>query len=76
LDTFSQTLYSTTPKVYNAVQELVNGGYAMADAIEIVAGLKDQKGPSNPQKHSLGNHVLMRETADDREENQNQEEAA
>jgi hypothetical protein len=56
----------------------------MADAIEIVAGLKEQKRPSNPQKHSLGNDVLMRESAEvmeedgqeDAPENQNQEVAA
>ena len=80
LDKFSQTLYSTTPKIYNAVQELVTAGFAMADAIEIVAGLKEQKTPSKPQKQSLGHDVPMKESAADREEegaqNQNQAVAA
>jgi len=76
LDKFSQTLYSTTPKVYNAVQELVNGGYAMADAIEIVSGLKDPKTPSNPQKHSLGNDVPMRESVEESASNKKNKVAA
>ncbi|CAO4844266.1 MAG: Protein TraC [Holosporales bacterium] len=39
LDTFSQTLYSTTPKIFNAVQTLVDQGCPIADAIEKVAGI-------------------------------------
>ncbi len=65
LDKFSETLYSTTPKVYNAVQELVTEGYPMADAIEIVAGLKEIKTTQNPEIHSLGHDVSMRESGED-----------
>lgn len=65
LDHFSETLYSTTPKIYNAVQDLVKEGYTMADAIEMVAGLKDIKTTPNPQIQSLGHNVRMREFAED-----------
>ncbi|PIZ03469.1 MAG: hypothetical protein COY58_09245 [Gammaproteobacteria bacterium CG_4_10_14_0_8_um_filter_38_16] len=47
---------------------------------EIVAGLKDQKQVSNPQKHSLGHHVPMKESGEEQEDdgsqNLNQEVAA
>ncbi len=42
LDKFSETLYSTTPKVYSAVQKLVEQGLSMSDAIFKVSGLKPE----------------------------------
>lgn len=56
LDQFSQTLYSTTPKVYNAVQQLVNQGVPMARAIEQVAGI-------NPEKHLSENKTQNQDKA-------------
>ncbi|MDP2194322.1 MAG: type IV secretion system protein TraC [Alphaproteobacteria bacterium] len=52
LDPFSQTLYSTTPAIYTAVETLVNQGVPMGDAIECVAGLKTYA-PQQQEKNIL-----------------------
>jgi conjugal transfer ATP-binding protein TraC len=37
LDPFSATLYSSSPKVFQEIERVVEAGHSMADAIEIVA---------------------------------------
>jgi len=37
LDPFAGTLYSTTPAVYNAIEQLVGQGHSLQEAVRLVA---------------------------------------
>lgn len=49
LDKFSQTLYSTTPKVYGEIEALLKAGKSLGDAILEVSGLTDDRATKEEQ---------------------------
>jgi len=55
LDRYSATLYSSSPKTFQRIEEAVAAGHAMEDAIEIVAFDRDLPGSSPNLNHNPAN---------------------